>query len=124
MNTFKFNQYLVAADLGTNRLHTYRFDPAGPYLPAANIVGQTPLHAGAGPRHVAFSASGTSCFAVNELDNTISAFHFQPSDGAMTHAQTLPTVPPDWVASGPSLPFDFYSVRVTQSILFWSQLVL
>lgn len=106
------NRYLVAADLGTNALHTYRFIPesARTFSSAANLVGQTPLHPGAGPRHVAFSPSGTSCFVVNELDNSISAFCFRPSDGSITHLQTLPTVPPDWVASRPPLPFDFYSV--------------
>ncbi len=106
------NRYLVTADLGTNALHTYRFNPesARSFSSASNLIGRKPMHTGAGPRHVAFSPNGASCFVVNELDNTISAFCFRPSDGSTTHLQTLPTVPLDWVASLPPLPFDFYSV--------------
>ena len=53
------NRFLVVADLGTNELYTYRFDPAAArdFSSAANLVAQTPLHAGAGPRHVRVPAS-------------------------------------------------------------------
>ena len=105
------NRWLVAADLGTNCLHTYKFEPAaaGSFSSAANLVSRTVMHKGAGPRHVGFAPSGSACFVVNELDSTVTALSFDPSSGAMAPLTTLHTVPPEWVASSPPLPFDFYS---------------
>ena len=63
------NEWLISVDLGTNCLHTYRFDPEVIKTPKTcfSAVGGfgTRLHEGAGPRHISFAPSGRAFFCVN-----------------------------------------------------------
>jgi len=86
------NHFAVAADLGTDKLLVYRFDPARGALtpntpPAASLPG------GAGPRHVAFAPSGHWLYAINELASTITPFGWDAAEGVLTPGHAMSTLP-------------------------------
>ena len=87
------NRFVYAADLGIDKVMIYRLDAATHTLTAATPPSAS-VKPGAGPRHVAISASGAAVYVINELDCTITAFKRDASNGSMTEFQTLSTLPP------------------------------
>lgn len=87
------NQFAYVADLGLDKVMIYRFDAAKHTLTAATPAFAT-LKPGAGPRHVAISASGRFAYVINELDCTITVLRRDPSNGSLADVQTLSTLPP------------------------------
>jgi 6-phosphogluconolactonase len=84
------NQFLYGADLGVDRVHVYRFDPAtGAITQAASAA----VAAGAGPRHLVLHPNGRTAFVINELASTISTFARNATTGALTLNGTLSTLP-------------------------------
>jgi 6-phosphogluconolactonase len=51
------------------------------------------LAGGAGPRHFAFSRCGNFGYAVNELENTITAFRYDARSGTLHPVQEISTLP-------------------------------
>ncbi|RYF85098.1 MAG: lactonase family protein, partial [Chitinophagaceae bacterium] len=81
------NKYLMVADLGTDKVHTYRFNrrqeaPLSPADPA--YVSATP---GAGPRHLTFHPNGKFVYVVNELDGSVTAYSY--AEGKLTPMHSL-----------------------------------
>ncbi len=83
-------RFLVAADLGTDRLKIHAFDRSTGLLTPHSEVATLP---GAGPRHIAFHPDGSRLFAVNELDNSLTLYQWDGDIGALAWRQTLPTLP-------------------------------
>jgi 6-phosphogluconolactonase len=84
------NRYVVVADLGIDKLVSYRFDArTGTILPGAS----TGLVAGAGPRHFAFHPDGTKAFVINELDSTINALAYDARMGSFSVLDTVAALP-------------------------------
>jgi 6-phosphogluconolactonase len=88
-------QFLIAADLGVDRLMVFAVDrEQGRLTPCpAEGVAVTP---GAGPRHFTFHPHGPWAYLINELDNTIIAYHWDAAAGQLHPLQTLPTLPEDY----------------------------
>ncbi len=84
------NRFALVADLGLDRVMIYRFDAARGELTAH---GDAPLKAGAGPRHFNFHPSGRYAYVINELDNTITAFDYDPAEGALSEKQAVSALP-------------------------------
>lgn len=83
--------FVAVADLGTDSVVTYAFDPATGTLTEASSVQAQP---GAGPRHIAFNADGTIMYVTNELDATINVYAYDMATGAIGELlQTVSTVP-------------------------------
>lgn len=89
------NRFVLAADLGTDKLRVFRFDAgAGSLTPGRpDSVDADP---GAGPRHAAFAPSGKFVYVVNELSSTVAAYAFEPGPGTLRRIQTLPALPADF----------------------------
>jgi len=86
------NRFAFVADLGLDRLMIYRFDAErGRLLP--NEPAFVSLRPGAGPRHFTFHPDGRHAYVINELDNTVTAFDYDPERGALREVQTLSTLP-------------------------------
>lgn len=79
----------IAADLGLDRLITYRLAADG----ALTQLVETALTPGAGPRHVALHPNGHFLFAINELDSTICSFALDAESGRLTPIDTQPALP-------------------------------
>jgi 6-phosphogluconolactonase len=87
------NRFALVADLGLDQVVIYRFDAAQGRLITHALA---PLRAGAGPRHAAFHPHGRYAYVINELDNTITAFDYDPGAGTLREKQTVRTLPADY----------------------------
>ena len=86
------NRFVVAVDLGLDKLFVYRFDQdTGSLTANAPAFAQAP--SGSGPRHMAFSPDQQFAYVVNELDSTISAYQFEMRAGTLRLLQTISTLP-------------------------------
>ena len=85
-------RFAIVCDLGLDRVFTYRIDPAAVTL----LPGMPPFVAsspGAGPRHLSFGKDGRNAYVINELDSTVVAYAYRPSDGALTPIQAVTVLP-------------------------------
>ena len=86
------NKFVVAADLGADRVFVYRLDGttgALTHTPESDAV----MPAGTGPRHLAFHPTLPILFVSGELNSTVTALHCDAKTGALTALQTLSTLP-------------------------------
>lgn len=83
--------FVVVPDKGLDLVFTYRIDAAKGKL----VLATKPARAreGAGPRHVAFHPDGRLAYVVNELDSTVTAYHFDPATGALAPFQVVSALP-------------------------------
>lgn len=86
------NRFLIATDLGIDRLLVYRFDASSGSL-APNDPSSVAMAPGAGPRHFAFHPNGRQGFVINELDSTITSVNWDAARGVFTTGGTVPTRP-------------------------------
>ena len=91
------NRFVIAADLGLDKIFSYALDLAAAKLTPANppFVATAP---GAGPRHFKFSRDGRHAYAINELANTIAAYDYTAASGALTPRQIVSTLPAGYTA--------------------------
>ena len=86
------NRFLIAADLGIDKLLVYRFGASD-----ASLIPNEPAHValapGAGPRHFNFHTSGRFAYSINELASTVTAFSCDADHGALEKLQTITTLP-------------------------------
>jgi 6-phosphogluconolactonase (cycloisomerase 2 family) len=82
--------FVLVPDKGLDRIFSFRFS-GGTLQPAARPFVTT--REGAGPRHLAFHPQQPFAYVVNELDSTLTAYHYAPTTGALDPFQIVPTVP-------------------------------
>lgn len=90
------NRLAFAADLGLDRVFTYRLDPEHGRL-APHDPAFTAMPPGAGPRHTKFSPDGKHFYILSELAGTVTACRYDAARGVMTPFQTLSTLPTDYL---------------------------
>lgn len=86
------NRFALAADLGIDRILTYRFDGEGEGLIAAESD-HVCTAKGAGPRHVTFHPNGRRVYCQTEYDNTMIAFDYDAASGGLTLLDARTTLP-------------------------------
>ncbi|MFJ6700771.1 lactonase family protein [Streptomyces sp. NPDC091272] len=84
-------RHVLAVDLGTDTVHTYRLDGRTGRL---REVARAATRPGAGPRHLAFHPSGRYAYLVGELDNTVVVCAYDPRTGTLRPGEPQPTLPP------------------------------
>ncbi len=87
------DQYLFAADLGTDKEYIYRFDgkSSTPLSNAADSV--FTLTPGSGPRHIAFHPTQPWMYLLSELSGTVDAFRYDSSSGKISPLQRIRNTP-------------------------------
>ncbi|MHB8952885.1 MAG: lactonase family protein [Pirellulaceae bacterium] len=102
------NRFVYAADLGLDKVLSYRLDAdAATLVPnQQSFVRTLP---GAGPRHLTFHPNGRQMYVINELANSITLFDYDTESGFLIERKTISTLPEDFSA-GPSYCAD---VKVT-----------
>lgn len=89
------NRFVIVADLGLDKIFTYALDTAaGKLAPASPPFVAT--EAGSGPRHFKFGNDGKHAYVINELSNTVTAFDYDPSRGALHPRRSVTTLPGDF----------------------------
>jgi 6-phosphogluconolactonase len=86
------NRFVLACDLGLDKVLVYRFDPAKAAL-QPNEPASISLKAGAGPRHLAFHPNGRLAYVINEMGSTLTVFAYDAKRGALRELQSLSTLP-------------------------------
>jgi 6-phosphogluconolactonase len=88
------NRYLLAADLGLDRVLAYRFSPDRGDLTRLEDGGAV-VTPGAGPRHIALDASARHLYTINEINSTVTMFDWNAATASGTLRQTVSTLPDD-----------------------------
>ncbi|MFI7099023.1 lactonase family protein [Streptomyces sp. NPDC050161] len=89
--------HVLAVDLGTDTVYTYRLDESAGTL---SQVSYAALRPGAGPRHLTFHPSGRFAYLANEVDNTVVVCGYDPGSGRLTPGEPQST----GTGSGTSYP--------------------
>ncbi|HUO23480.1 MAG TPA: lactonase family protein [Caulobacteraceae bacterium] len=87
--------FVLAPDLGADRVFVYRVDPATKALSAGDppFVATGP---GTGPRHLVFSPDGRFAYLDTELSAQLFVFKWDAAAGQLTPVQNLPIDKPDF----------------------------
>ena len=89
------NKFVLVPDLGADKIFVYKFDEEKGSL-KANDIPFAKAHPGAGPRHLTFHPNKNFCYAINELNATVTTYKWDPANGILTEVQTLATLPTDF----------------------------
>jgi 6-phosphogluconolactonase (cycloisomerase 2 family) len=81
-------RHVLAVDLGTDTVYTYRLDPRTGRLAE---VAQAHTRPGAGPRHLTFHPGGRHAYLANELDDTVAVCAYDPATGRLAIGAPQPT---------------------------------
>ena len=95
IHTDPTNHFALVADLGTDHVFVYRFDPKTGKL-AANDPPFAKVNGGSGPRHLAFHPNGKWVYATQELSNEVIAFNWDARRGTLEQFQAVKTLPADF----------------------------
>jgi 6-phosphogluconolactonase len=83
---------VLVPDCGLDRIMLYRLDAQQGALTPNDPPWGT-LRAGSGPRHLAFSQDGSRLYCINERGSSVTAFDYEPAQGALREIQTVSTLP-------------------------------
>ena len=91
-------RFVVAADLGLDRVFVYTLDTATGKL-SPNSPAAAKVTAGSGPRHFAFHPDQKHAYVINEMKSTVTGFDYNAEQGILTEQQTISTLPEDFKGS-------------------------
>ena len=92
-------RFVLATDLGQDRIYTYLFDAKAGKLIQANSGTFIGLPSGDGPRHFAFHPNGRWLYAIEEEASNVVFFRYDPESGSLTAQQTLSILPSGFAGS-------------------------
>jgi 6-phosphogluconolactonase len=92
VNIPKSNSFMLVTDLGLDKIFSYRIDTAKAVL-TPNVPPFVTVQPGAGPRHLAFTPDERYIYVVNEIQSSVSAFHYDAAQGSLHEFQTVSTLP-------------------------------
>jgi 6-phosphogluconolactonase len=101
------NRFVIVADLGLDQLLVYRFDAAAGTLGSdPQIVRAVP---GAGPRHLAFDATGRYLYVINEMQSTVVAYAYDAAHGTLSGLQIVSALPKGFARSSEAAEIEMHS---------------
>jgi 6-phosphogluconolactonase (cycloisomerase 2 family) len=86
-------RFVLATDLGQDRIYTHQFNAGTGKLSVANHGVFTALPSGDGPRHFAFHPNGNWLYSIQEEASNIVFFRYDPEIGSLAAQQTVSTLP-------------------------------
>nr|WP_229695041.1 lactonase family protein [Streptomyces lacrimifluminis] len=92
--------HVLAVDLGTDTVYTYRLDIARGTL---TEVARARTRPGAGPRHLTFHPGGRYAYLADEVDNTVAVCAYSPATGRLDIGEPQST----GTGTGTSYPAQF-----------------
>ena len=93
--------HVLAVDLGTDTVYTYRLDEGAGTLVEVSRARTRP---GAGPRHLAFHPGGRHAYVANEVDNTVAVCAYDPGTGRLAVGEPQSTGAPPGGGTGANYP--------------------
>lgn len=92
-------QFVLVPDKGLDKVFAFRFK--GGRLQAADVPDVIARET-SGPRHLAFHPTQPWVYVVNELDSTVTAYHFDAKTGALTPFQIVSSLADTFTANSRS----------------------
>ena len=89
MNLTPDRNYVVACDLGTDKVYTYKVSEDGKLDLAATYK----ANPGTGPRHLVFHPNGKFAYLVGELTSEIVVLAYNAAEGSFKTVQTISSIP-------------------------------
>ena len=86
-------KFVLATDLGQDRIYSYRFDPGNGRLSPQQSAPFAALPSGDGPRHFAFHPNGRWLYSFQEESSTAVFFHYDADTGTLSAEQTVSALP-------------------------------
>src|SRR5204863_1074265 len=96
------NRFVLAADLGADRVFVYRLDGKLVHVEGGDAV----MRPGAGPRHIAFHPTLPLVYVANELDSTVATLRFDNTRGTLSPIDARSSLPSGW--KGENFPADIH----------------
>ena len=90
INATPDSQFAISCDLGADRVFVHKLDASAASLAPHTSASTQP---GGGPRHFALHPRLPFGYANNELDMTVTAFHFDAAKGNLKKIQSVSTIP-------------------------------
>ena len=87
------NRFVLATDLGQDRIYTYRFDVTTGKLGPTENAPFVSFPSGEGPRHFVFHPNGRWVYALGEESSTIVFFAYDATRGALELQQSISSLP-------------------------------
>ena len=87
--------FLLAMDLGADRIFIYRFDAASGTL-TPNDPSSAAMPRGYGPRHMVFSKDARLVYALSELNPAVITLRWNAQRGALTQLAVISSLPADF----------------------------
>ncbi len=87
------NRFVLAVDLGQDRIYVYRFDPGSGKLSPSEAAPLVSFPSGDGPRHFAFHPNGRWLYVLAEESSTITVCDYDAMRGALKLRQTISSLP-------------------------------
>ena len=94
------NRFAFVADLGLDRVFSYRLDPAAGTL-TPNDPAFITVTSGSGPRHTKFSRDGRFFYILGEIDGSVTVCAYDDARGTGTPIQHISTLPAGFVVTDP-----------------------
>lgn len=91
-------RFVLAPDLGLDRIFVWAFDAAAGTLTPADPP-SVALPPGDGPRHFAFHPKGSWLYSIQEEGSTLVLFDYDATRGRLTSRQTISSLPPGYAGS-------------------------
>ena len=107
------NRFVLAVDLGQDRIYVYRFDGDSGKLSPSEAAPFVSFPSGDGPRHFVFHPNGRWIYVLGEESSTIAFFHYDATRGTLALQQTISSLPEDLPA--PTSPRKWSSRRMAGS---------
>jgi 6-phosphogluconolactonase (cycloisomerase 2 family) len=92
-------RFVLATDLGQDRIYTYRFDNSQGKLSPVEGAPFVALPSGDGPRHFAFHPNGHWLYSIQEEASNIVLFRYDPETGSLKAQQTVSALPDGFVGT-------------------------
>jgi 6-phosphogluconolactonase (cycloisomerase 2 family) len=89
-------RHLIVPDKGIDEVYTVRLDPSNGKL---TIVQRVKARERSGPRHVDCHPAKPWAYVLNELDFTVTAYHYDSAAGTLSPFQIVTTVPEDFAGN-------------------------
>ena len=91
-------RFVAVPDKGLDRVFVFRFDQASGKL-SPTEQGSVVARAGSGCRHIAFHPVAPFAWVANELNSTVTTYHWDADKGVLQPVQILPSLPPDFTGN-------------------------
>lgn len=86
-------RFVLACDLGLDKVMIYRLDPKKNAALTANTPPSASVPPGAGARHLAFNSDGKSAYVVNEMACSVTSFLWDATNGVLAGRENISLLP-------------------------------